>query len=86
MKIKKIIALAMTGALSLSLLTGCGSGKSNHQSGADSGSSASSDVGSSAAKDSSDKGGSGKDDVKGKSVGCKECKTDLVKGKRCKRL
>ena len=32
------------------------------------------------------KGGSGKDDVKGKSVGCKECKTDLVKGKRCKRL
>lgn len=61
MKIKKIIALAMTGALSLSLLMGCGSGKSNHQSGADSGSSASSDVGSSAAKDSSDKGGSDKD-------------------------
>lgn len=49
MKIKKMVALAMTGALSLSLLTGCGSERPGNGAGTDSGSAA----GSSASSDSS---------------------------------
>lgn len=62
MKVKRIFALAMTGALSFSLLTGCGSGSSDSGSKADpsttSKSSTVSDISGETAKDVSGEGGS----------------------------
>lgn len=62
MKVKRIFALAMTGALSFSLLTGCGSGSSDSGSKAEPSTTAKSstvsDISGETAKDVSGEGGS----------------------------